>query len=232
MSPTPPGPRAPQTDPSLLRHIPLLAAPPSCKSGSLEALSALPDGLVAEWLRRGLQILVRGFDSLRGLQKPAKSRNYESCETALLGCEGAGSGMFMTDDSPSVRPRKCGFYSCLHKAAQRHDSRRRFRREAIQEAGTPRPRSAGSVKEINASEPERPGCGLYSRAPFRPGWGHLVTLALRAQPPDGACFFPGSFDAPERVARASTCAASGPPALSLSVLGPRVAGAETMPSLA
>ena len=25
-------------------------------------------GLVAEWLRRGLQILVRGFDSLRGLQ--------------------------------------------------------------------------------------------------------------------------------------------------------------------
>jgi hypothetical protein len=25
------------------------------------------DGLVAEWLRRGLQILVRGFDSLRGL---------------------------------------------------------------------------------------------------------------------------------------------------------------------
>src|SRR3954468_14185500 len=27
-----------------------------------------PDGLVAEWLRRGLQILVRGFDSLRGLR--------------------------------------------------------------------------------------------------------------------------------------------------------------------
>ncbi len=30
---------------------------------------ARPWGLVAEWLRRGLQILVRGFDSLRGLQK-------------------------------------------------------------------------------------------------------------------------------------------------------------------
>ena len=29
--------------------------------------AARPDGLVAEWLRRGLQILVRGFDSLRGL---------------------------------------------------------------------------------------------------------------------------------------------------------------------
>ena len=28
----------------------------------------LPRGHVAEWLRRGLQILVRGFDSLRGLQ--------------------------------------------------------------------------------------------------------------------------------------------------------------------
>ena len=30
---------------------------------------ARPWGLVAEWLRRGLQILVRGFNSLRGLQK-------------------------------------------------------------------------------------------------------------------------------------------------------------------
>ena len=29
---------------------------------------APPDGLVAEWLRRGLQILVPGFESGRGLQ--------------------------------------------------------------------------------------------------------------------------------------------------------------------
>ncbi len=35
-------------------------------------------GLVAEWLRRGLQILVRGFDSLRGLQKidPTRDQNF------------------------------------------------------------------------------------------------------------------------------------------------------------
>ena len=39
----------------------------SCMSDALSALLQ-PDGLVAEWLRRGLQILVRGFDSLRGLQ--------------------------------------------------------------------------------------------------------------------------------------------------------------------
>jgi hypothetical protein len=38
---------------------------PSCKS---ERTRRTPRyGLVAEWLRRGLQILVRGFDSLRGL---------------------------------------------------------------------------------------------------------------------------------------------------------------------
>src|SRR5689334_12991372 len=36
----------------------------SCYSST----SARQWGLVAEWLRRGLQILVRGFDSLRGLQ--------------------------------------------------------------------------------------------------------------------------------------------------------------------
>jgi hypothetical protein len=45
---------------------------PSCKSGAGETLLAFClDGLVAEWLRRGLQILVRGFDSLRGLHAPA-----------------------------------------------------------------------------------------------------------------------------------------------------------------
>jgi hypothetical protein len=38
-------------------------------SDSSGAPTAGPDGLVAEWLRRGLQILVRGFDSLRGLQR-------------------------------------------------------------------------------------------------------------------------------------------------------------------
>jgi hypothetical protein len=32
------------------------------------------DGLVAEWLRRGLQILVSRFDSGRGLQFPKKAR--------------------------------------------------------------------------------------------------------------------------------------------------------------
>lgn len=42
---------------------------------------APPEGLVAEWLRRGLQILVRGFDSLRGLHKnvrrsPLTFKNY------------------------------------------------------------------------------------------------------------------------------------------------------------
>ena len=36
-----------------------------------------PDGLVAEWLRRGLQILVRGFDSLRGLHKKRPSKSVD-----------------------------------------------------------------------------------------------------------------------------------------------------------
>ncbi len=41
---------------------------PCCYTPSRVRDAARPDGLVAEWLRRGLQILVRGFDSLRGLQ--------------------------------------------------------------------------------------------------------------------------------------------------------------------
>ena len=44
-------------------------APAYCaaRMGQLKAAFATR-GLVAEWLRRGLQILVRGFESLRGLQ--------------------------------------------------------------------------------------------------------------------------------------------------------------------
>jgi hypothetical protein len=42
-------------------------------------------GLVAEWLRRGLQILVRGFDSLRGLQlPPALSTETDSSKPRQL----------------------------------------------------------------------------------------------------------------------------------------------------
>ena len=37
------------------------------------------NGLVAEWLRRGLQILVRGFDSLRGLHEINGLTRFRKC---------------------------------------------------------------------------------------------------------------------------------------------------------